>query len=497
MKSLNRKEFLRLTSWGLIATLVPVAEVKALSFILDAKSNKSSDFDIAVELAKEAKVLFYMRDYAAAKDKYLACIRLAPAAIRFYDNLDNVYGAMGDWLASVELYKNGLLANPGIISFYDRAAISLMRLETGYKNKAGEYKTKIASSSLLSDAEVLYSQAIAIDPKPYLVKGLAKVKKKIEEGATVNDYRTDAHARAERLLNRNNHRARYRKFSIKELEERFLKVDNISRTTLYHPADIQNRVKSIAKEKKLILRNIVLKAKANTDYAGALDAAKRLYEIDKADTLSFRLYKRELLNNKNFITLISIYEELIGQKEGFYERLGYISTLQKAYEHGQVGIIAIDRSIEIAHEILKHWVLLEEHEIAMYDTIAKSYLLKGDFSTPKSMHESYLGVIKTSSAGLLFRFIQSYAKVCYAEKDFTTCKGVLMVALEMDDAPSTGYEKISTICQRANERPYNCIKHLYYLLYQVCVQVNDTDKAKEIVAIIRQYNPDDTFVFNK
>ena len=102
MSSLSRKDFLRFSSLSFLAKLIPTQQVNALSFILSLNNSTSNeDYNKAKALAKDAKIHFFKKEYTSAIDKYKQCIKLAPRAIRFYDGLENVFGAQGKFLESV------------------------------------------------------------------------------------------------------------------------------------------------------------------------------------------------------------------------------------------------------------------------------------------------------------------------------------------------------------------------------------------------------------
>ncbi|EKT3973680.1 hypothetical protein ACSN7D_000759 [Flavobacterium psychrophilum] len=59
MSNLTRKDFIRLSSWAFVATLLPTGEINAMTSVFSPNYIPSTgDFKKAQELAKEAKVFF-------------------------------------------------------------------------------------------------------------------------------------------------------------------------------------------------------------------------------------------------------------------------------------------------------------------------------------------------------------------------------------------------------------------------------------------------------
>lgn len=179
MNTFTRKDFIKLGSLGILGLVLPTQEISAINRLFIPKNNPTlDDFKKAQELAKQAKVFFYKKEFVKAEELYLQSVSLAPSYIQFYDALDNVYGVNHNHTASIELFRKGLSLNPTKAQFYDRAARALFRLQTANPKLALQYSKSNKKANLLEEADALYKKAIGIvGAKKYLLEGVERINK--------------------------------------------------------------------------------------------------------------------------------------------------------------------------------------------------------------------------------------------------------------------------------------------------------------------------------
>lgn len=493
MSNLTRKDFIRLSSWAFIATLLPTGEINAMTSVFSPDYIPSTgDFKKAQELAKEAKVFFYKKNFAKAEELYLQCIKLAPSSIRFYDNLDNVYGAKNNHLASVELFKNGLLKNPKTIAFYDRAAHSLMRLELGNKKLAGKFKGKINSQSLLKDAELLYHKAIAIDgTKKYLTVGLENVKNKINPALTTDSKRVKVKkGEAKKQLKKT--------IELKsdiEIEALITKVDAKKRTQLFFKEEIAQQQQHLTKQKKQYIKALLSKNKADATKSIAL--SEKLFDLDHSDPISIRQLKSVYYANNKYFDFIAKKQKFAEKKQTIYSYLGVIDAIEMACEKKQAVPDSLTNAIAVGNMVLGNFNLLETAEVDVVDKIAKLHTLQFNFSEAKKMLEYTIGNLTTSSPAVINKIVYRYAHIYYTEGKLEEAKSILRLALGQSEEEGNAFLRIKEITATKVKETFKHKLILYYLLFEVYHKLNDNDNASLILNKISEDNPKNQFLIKR
>ncbi len=498
--SLTRYDFLKLSVWGIVGTLLPIHQLKALSFITDLKTYQKTNYSSASALAALAKEQFYQKNYTEAEDLYLDSISLAPADIRLYDGLQNVYGAQGFSLAIIELYKNGLIANPENVDFYDRAARSIMRLELGNKKVADEYRHQIDSESLLLDAKALYEEALSIAPeKTFLTVGLDKVNHKIDINATEIDYKTNAIEKEARMNRRRAHKARYLNFTKEELQERLQQIDEMERYPLYFQNEIDTRTKNIIREKKVILNLLAKKCRDEENHTESIDYANMIYEIDENDTVILNFLKKAYIKTNNFDSLIDLQRDHHTLKQTYHSHLGLMSALTLKFKKQTQNNVLVDESISLGENILQNWPLLTDHLlIRAVDKLAECYTLRGNYNIAKTTIENTIGDVTTLSEGCINNLLYRYAKIFYENVEYEQAKNILSLGLNIIPVDEVnGFETIKELASKKRDQAFNANLRLYYLLYEVYSSLGDSFQKNQILQKLLANNPQDRFALNR
>ena len=491
MSDLTRKDFLRLSSWGMVAAILPIYKVNALASIFESPPNLLLNFDEAKRIAVLAKEAFYRKDFRRAEELYLQSIRLAPAAICFYDGLENVYGATGDILASVQLFNNGIILNPRIISFYDRAARSLMRLELGRKFLARQYRDSIRSESLLQDAKTLYETAISIDRKLYLTQGLAKVQHKIDTNAVNIDYTRDAENIALRRLNRSRYKEHFANQSDNKILQYLERIDLKRRTLLYTQKEIDQRAKHIILQKKKYLRILLSR---RLDAPLEMEYTLLLFNLDHGDSNSLRQARKVFYSRQMYGDFIALRSKNAVASNTVYAFLGVMDAIQIAYLARQVDLNKINEAVRIGEDLIRNWAMLDTPYIDVVDKLAKMYFFAGDFSSASQLLENAFNQITLSSPSANNKIILTYANLYIKQGRNEQAMNILLTGLNELDGVQSQFPQIEVLAQQKVGEIMVDKLPLYYLLYEVYKSLGRLTEAADLLFRLEVNNPEDNFV---
>ncbi len=497
MNNLSRKDFIRLSSWGLLATLLPVGKLEAFS-ISNTSKTPNEDYEKAKLLAKQAKVLCYNKKHKEAEELYLQCIALAPASIRFYDNLDNVYGATRQPIKSVLLYQKGLNSNLTKVAFFDRAARSLMRLELGAKKIAEKYKVEINSQSLLADAKILYSRAIDLAPsKNYLKIGLEKIDYKISSNAaTDKEYRKSK----ENKIRRKEHKAKFNDGFKAKTNEQILKlidkVDTKKRVTLFDKKEIEQQKKFIIHQKKKYYR--LLLSRKNTDAETTFAYTEKTFNLDPSDSISLKSLKSIYYKNNKQFEFIEARQKFDEIKQTVYSRIGLMDAMEVAYLKEKAPAEYLNRAVEIGYDLLKNWSLVEKTQADVAIKMSKILCIQSKHAEAIGILDKVIANTTTKSPIIVNSLISSYANVHFKFQKLENAKNILLIATDPEKKEAiTGFSNIKTLMAGIEKDNFNTKLSQYYLLYNTYTALNQMEDAKQILELLSKYNPQDKFVLTR
>ncbi len=497
MSAINRKEFLRLSSLGAIAALLPFQQVQALNFISGREGFDPTDYNEAKELARQAKILFFQGDHAGAETKYLRCIELAPADIRFYDNLQDVYAVQKRYLEQAILFKNGLDANPTKIAFYDRLGKTLMRLAVGHKQAATSYGAQFNSNDLLADAEALYLQAINIDPtKQYLNVGLEKVRFKIQNDATNVNASFNDTFQTRRKQNRTLSKSRYESLDNQQLIDALNKIDTKKRNTLYIQSDIDKRGRAITREKKAIYGLLVERLWEGQDYASALIHAQARYDLDKTDARSMRYLARLYRRTNDYGGFISLKREYNDLKNTVWSQLGLMKAIEVAYKKNTPGV-DLNEAEQIGLALLGNADLKDVHRVSTTLKLTKIQLELGHVDQARNHILSLVNENRIKGKRLKRAIAIAYIKSFHKTEDYETVRDLAKVALRQKVADANVGAEIVTKKLTKNLKKYKQRVAFEYQLYRAFNGLgNDRGKQRTLQRILRKY-PDNKFALKR
>ncbi|HRE76423.1 MAG TPA: hypothetical protein PLL09_01230 [Flavobacterium sp.] len=504
MSDISRKDFIRISSWSILAAMLPLDAISALTLSPTSKNQSlSNDFLTAKELAAQARQKFYLKNYILAESLYLQAINLAPNYIQFYDGLDNVFGSQNKNLESALLFKNALAINTNKIAFYDRAAKSLMRLQNGNKKSSIDYKNSFNTLSLLNDAVILYQQAILIDDtKQYLYIGLEKVMHKIQIAEFEADFRINRVYKNIKVQHKNEYKSAITSKTNEELKLLIARIDAKNRRPLIDIFEIEHRRINILKQKKFFY-NILLKRTSLTNQE-KIENAEQLFQIDYKDPLSLNKVKKSYYINNRYFDFIEVRRNYANASNNLYGFLGLMDAMELAYKKNQASTATLDEAISVGYNLKNNWTLNFEQEIDVVVKTAKILLLQNRFVEAKQLLEETMVKVKSTSVGMNNKLIHSYAKISFLEAKFQEATQILLIGvkeLEGDlDELIILNPKLSLIKNLANNKQKDVFKDnlvLYYLLHSSYIALGKNEEAGALLSRLYENNPQDNFVLTR
>lgn len=500
MNTFSRKDFLRLTSLTLLSTLLPTQKINALSYILDLDKNTSqSDFEKAVELSKKAKIQFYKKDYKQAEELYKQSISLAPRAIRFYDGLENVFGAQGKFLEALLLYKNGLTINDKNVAFYDRTARALMRVEVGDKKLAKEYKASFKTNSMLKDALVLYDKALAIDAsKKYLLVGKKKIEEKLKtvkiDFRRAKDYKKAKKEKAKEL------HMSYAQLPVDTLISQYNLIESKNRVELYDFRDKQRQKKDCLKAKKKICLHVFDNYYKAKDYSKAEIWATKMFELDNSDQQALVKLKKSLFKQRKYKELVGIRLAYAKKRENVFSYLGVLEAIELAHKNNQADSSDFELAHEIGADLLGNWGLMEHIAIDVIVKFNKFLLIDNKFDRAINITEKALSRIETSNEERINTILYSYASLFKFQGYFDDAIKILQLGLKEEVGLSNvkfKYDLVQKLSNRKQDNSFKVNKPLYSMLYSCYFSLGKTELTQSILEKFKMNNPEDSFLNNK
>lgn len=498
MSHFTRKDFIKLTSLGFLATVLPVHEVEAVNGLFNPDiPSGANDLQKAQLIAKKAKEHFYKKEFAKAEELYLQCVKLAPAYIQFYDALSNVYGVRCNHLASVELFKAAMKKNAAKAVFCDRLAKALVRLEKGNKKQAKEYKknNKI-SQSLLEEAEKLWKKGIALEGnKKYLQEGLSGLNKSKQKGGVtlkMSAKESKKQMAQAKTQNRQKIKRELLAKSNQDLEVMVKKIDDKPRTVLFIEKEKQQQQFHIVKQKKKLLRVLNEKDKANA--TAVMGRTQQIFDLDPSDSLSLFHLKRSLYANGKYFDLIKQRQKFAQKKDSVYAYLGVVDAIETAHEKGQTNPEALSNAVSICGLVLSNFSLTEKTTVEVIDKLCKIYILQGKPVDALTMLDALINQFENNSVYLVNILLYRYASALKSAGQIQKAKEVLNIGIHKTENQDPSLRKVYQLASRKEKEGFNQKKPLYHLLYEIHNALGETEEASRILGDIKQFNPSDKFV---
>lgn len=497
--NMQRKEFLRLSLFGAIATLIPVQELTALSRIRPKKGNDLLDIYNGDELARQAKIAFFQRRYSDAQNLYIEAIELAPSKIQYYDGLQNVYAVQKKSIEIIQLYKNGLDANTNIIVFYDRLARSLVRVKLGNKAILSQVQALVGNSALMDEAKNLYNQAINIDSsKQYLQEGLNRVNFLESLNADTTYANDNQQLKINKRVNREQFLSRYTNFSNQELTERLNAIDSKTRHDLFETSDIDCRNKSLLKEKKIIHQTLSDRCYKVKDYNQTLTHLLNIYNLDNTDGKTIKLLTNIYLKLNNFEGFLSIKRDWDTLKNTVWSKLGLIHALDKSYRRTDNSAYleeAVNLSSSLFNDNLNTTNKGLFFKIAM--KTAKLYRMNGQFSDALALYSDHLIYNEDFNNKRKKNAVIGYIKTLRLNGNINKAKRLLRLALKQKKSVNENNNddlKTYLITKKIRKKQRLMFEYELYRIYEI---EEDAINLRKTTKRILRINPKDKFLKRK
>lgn len=488
--NLSRKRFLRLSALGALAVFVPCYELTALTK-LSSKVVKINDIQTAKELAVEAKIAFYKKDYLKAKERYIQCIELVPTQIQYYDCLQNIYSVLKAPIKSIELYKIGLEANLDKPVFYDRLARALVSVEIG--NKAIRSKTLglMNSSTLLDTAKELYEHALTLEEKSYIQIGLDQVNYLKTIKANTLYAHDNESLKLKKINTRNLSKSKYNALDITELLQKKEALDSKVRYKLFDSKDLEYRSNQLAKEKLKIYRHIQNRYYDQGNLSQAIVYAEQCYNLfpkssHLAKVLSV-LYTKTKAYNK-YITLKKTWDN---NENSYWSKLGLINALDWVYEQTKQPSY-LNQATNLVNKLYAETLNTNNLDLQFKVALKTAKLLrkKEDYKASLTIYKRFLDDKETISDRKLKASL-GYIKTLLLQGEVVKAKRLLKLALHQINDFSNSEEAIlykATLKVKATAK-----QSFEYELYRVYEYEGDQSNKQKTLARILLTNKKDSF----
>lgn len=162
-KTINRRGFVKASFFGLGAFALAQLPFGASAQNVPANSNSYTHVE-TLALYRQARELFFQKQYAASIAIFERLIAAFPSRIEYYDGYAKVLNAQQKSLETAELYIKGADKNPENPYFKQRLSLSIRRMAAGNLKDAAVYQSRYDVSDLWQHSSELLVAALAIKP---------------------------------------------------------------------------------------------------------------------------------------------------------------------------------------------------------------------------------------------------------------------------------------------------------------------------------------------
>ena len=162
-KTINRRSFVKASFLGLGAFTLSSLPFRASAQNAPANNNPYTNIE-ALALYRQARELFFQKQYVASTAIFERLIVAFPTRIEYYDGYAKVLNAQQKSLAVAELYQKGADRNPENPFFKQRLSLSVRRMMSGNRKDATIYQNRYGITDLWQHSSELLLAALAIKP---------------------------------------------------------------------------------------------------------------------------------------------------------------------------------------------------------------------------------------------------------------------------------------------------------------------------------------------
>ncbi|MGI9526104.1 MAG: tetratricopeptide repeat protein [Weeksellaceae bacterium] len=338
---INRRKFIHNSSLGFLSFLI--IPIESFSIPLNLP-NTNPNIELAERLFTAAQKRKEGRINRAIT-LFNKIIEDFPTDIRAYDGLrKTLLQRKYNELNILELYENGLAANPNNKDFKERLAKEYIRIILGNKKFTNEIEDQenllIKARRFFRDLNEEYPERVEYQEQ------LRKVRRKIRQQADTLDARNNSEIKEYKKTQINRFRRRFNDKTIPEVEEKLNQLLNKPQN------DLRN------KHIKELYKILIKKSKQNNDFEGAFLYARDFYNFDKNESRAFFLAKKFARKSENYDELISLSEENHVTKQNFWSNLNRFDAHYLRYRKTQIGNLT---SINLMLDEIENMIQSPQH----------------------------------------------------------------------------------------------------------------------------------------
>ncbi|MFC2103749.1 hypothetical protein ACFLS4_00160 [Bacteroidota bacterium] len=368
----TRREFLKTALMSSAVFFVPLSQFKLFA---GTNSISSLTDDELMDLANQARELFFMRKFDESEKIYLQIIESRPGEILFYEGLKKVYGAQNKDLLIAELFRKGWLLNQNDSIFCAKFANELAKLALSNKKHSTEFVEKYGVDNILDESISLFNQSISYNPENSFAR--RNLNHTVEAKQNLHEIEREEKKRYKRKKNFTN--KSYGNFSETKILNRLEQIKNKERRTLYFEDEVICRDENLKKSEKKIYQALYKKHRRKKDFSSAENFMLKIYELDKNDTNIIGEIRKFYKKQKDYNKLVSFSRDVLKDKNDFWSYVALAKSLRLAYENTN-SKAQLEESISIYNHLKDNWAgEFDNIDLTIYDGLANCYRLNNEY----------------------------------------------------------------------------------------------------------------------
>ncbi len=496
--AVDRRHFLHLSSWGVLAGIFYTQNISAHTFILRLpKPEDTSSLPEAIEKARRAHKALYEKDFLTAETLYRECITLLPDDIRFYDGLRKVYASQkGKHLFIMDLYQKGLELNPKVASFYARLAKEYERLELGHKKLAREFESTNGINQLLEDAQVLYEKAIELAPDiPDYVAGKEKIIRRLTTRQHLVDARENPALKALRKEQRKKQKQNFKQLEEKELQHYLQELNTKSRRHLQSTQQQKVREAHMVEQKKRYLNRLCRLSVKQKQWNKAITYAETLYELDSSDRQSYYKLKRLYRKNDKWNKLVQIARDRQETIPTVWTYLGLMKALKQRYRKKKAG--NLQEAIQLGQHVLE-WEGLSVSMVnrVRYQMVSLYGLSDQNAKAHDQLESALESIQENTHPQIINDLLLAYALYYSRKNKWDKAEKVVKIGLNTSIEVSGELKSLQELAQQKEAEEVKHRRDLEVMLAKIYLQSNNSQATAQLEHIVSLY-PNDRFALKK
>ena len=424
-KECNRRKFLKSSILG-VGSLLVTSSLPSFSRNVSSKTVEELGFFDTNLLSREAKELFYKKQFQKSSLIYKRLISKFPQQITYYDGLARVYGAEQNNLAIVNLYREGLLHNPDNPFFMQRLSLRIKSICLGDKYAENVFQAKYDLPLPEVSVQLLF-QAIEINPKNKglylsLLDFLADVDKynktflntsltpiNISNNLKNNIYSLTNDYKSEWEKNRKSTKTA----TVKDIESHLQEIKNRPRRKMYFESERKELNQNLLKEQKKILTVGLVCGLKNKNTQDVEKYGLLILNGDSRETNTISILRKNFKKTQNYNRLIAL-NRLVYSKNETPERALTLACSLLDYSNSKSDIVEAGSLLRNIKTEIPYLATI--HQVQYYQCLAKKSIRENCHAEARSALLEGLEKYK-GNKGLSYSFLELYA-LSYSGKEY-------------------------------------------------------------------------------